>query len=405
MPDEPLGHNNDGSSAIVRFLPSGDEAGSAPEDRAFRPDVEGLRAVAIVLVVLFHVGLSSFRGGLIGVDVFFVISGFVITGLLLRERAATGSTGFSTFYARRARRILPAAILVIVVSLIATDIFASARTTALVANDSRWTALFLSNFHFASVMPNLFSVHPNNLNHFWSLAVEEQFYLFYPAFFVLLLSIPGPLSIRKRLCLGLTVVIAISFVGSVMTSKVGNLAAYYSPFTRAWELGVGCLMALGTRQFRKIPQAQAAAISWIGIGGILLAAMFVVSFRIPYPGYAAALPVLGAALVIVGGGAAPRWGAEAVLGTLAFRWIGRWSYSWYLWQPVAFSVAFEHGVGRRSIPTRLLLALLTLVVAAISYFLVENPIRHSKKLARNPRASLIGAALLVASCVAFTFAF
>ena len=206
-----------------RFLPTGDEAGSAPEDRAFRPDVEGLRAIAVILVILFHVDTRVMQGGFVGVDVFFVVSGFVITGLLLRERVATGRNRLTSFCACRARRILPAALLVIVVSLIATDLFVGATRSVLVASDARWSAVFLGNFHLESVIPMLFSTRPQSpLEHYWSLAVEEQFYLVYPAFFIALLAVPGRWSVRARLGLGLSAVALSSFIASVMTSRAGG---------------------------------------------------------------------------------------------------------------------------------------------------------------------------------------
>jgi len=198
-------------SRTERFLPSGEEAGTAPEDRAFRPDVEGLRAVAIILVVLYHCGVPHMGGGFVGVDVFFVVSGFVITGVLLRERRSAGRISFLTFYARRARRILPAAILVILVSLVASFLFVGAKYATLVASDSRWTALFLGDFHFMAAYPNYLVPRPtSSLQQYWTLAVEEQFYLVYPAFFVVIFVIARPWSSRARLAIGLSVVIAIS---------------------------------------------------------------------------------------------------------------------------------------------------------------------------------------------------
>ncbi len=132
----------------VRVLPSGDEAGTAPGDRSFRPDVEGLRAVAVGLVVLYHAGVPRITGGYVGVDVFFVISGFVITGLLLRERSNTGGTSILHFYARRVRRILPAATLVILAAVFASYVALGFVSGNNVADDGRWAAVFLSNFHF-----------------------------------------------------------------------------------------------------------------------------------------------------------------------------------------------------------------------------------------------------------------
>ena len=138
-------------------LEAPDQAGTAPGDRRFRPDVEGLRAVAVLLVVLFHAGVPGIHGGYVGVDVFFVISGFVITGLLLRERASTGRTSILDFYARRARRILPAATLVILTTVVASFLVLGAVSGAQVADDGRWAAVFLSNFHFEALGTNYFT--------------------------------------------------------------------------------------------------------------------------------------------------------------------------------------------------------------------------------------------------------
>jgi len=398
----------DGALIAGRFLPTGDEAGSAPGDRAFRPDVEGLRAVAIFLVVVGHVDYHWLQGGPIGVDVFFVISGFVITGLLLRERQSSGTIAYLPFYARRARRILPVALLVIVVNLMSTALLTNSKTTVLMASDSRWTALFLANFHFSTVLPNVFSTHPTNLAHYWSLAVEEQFYVVYPAFFVVLLIFAGRWAQRKLFIVGLTGVVLASLSYSVVSSRPGWFVGYESTFTRAWELAIGCLVALGTRHFLKLPKRSASVISWVGMGGIMLGAVTISWVQTPYPGYAAALPVIGTTLVIVGGTVAPRWGAETFLGLRPIRWIGRRSYSWYLWQPVLFGMEAEHthtNIQDLSVGSCVLLATFALIVAAATYFLIESPIRHSRRLRESPRATLVGAAVLIASCVAVTYAF
>jgi peptidoglycan/LPS O-acetylase OafA/YrhL len=396
------------SAPDERFLPSGDEAGTAPEDRPFRPDVEGLRAVAVLLVVLFHIGFSSLPGGFFGVDVFFVISGFVITGLLLRERRKSDRTDFLHFYARRARRILPAALFVMVVSLLLSLVLVGHSYSDLVASDSRWTALFLSNFHFASVYPNFLATRAASpLQPYWSLAVEEQFYLVYPAIFVAVLAFPGRWTLRSRLTVALAGVIAVSFAYSVATSKLGELAAYDSPFTRAWELALGALIAVVTLKLERIPKVVASAMTWIGLGLVLIAAT-TVTLKSALPGSITAVPVFGAALIIAGGCAAPSWGVESFLRLPPFRWLGRWSYSWYLWHWPVMVLAALHAhttVAATSTGRNTLLALLALLLAAATYFLVENPIRHSRWLAQQPGYTLVGAGLFIASCVAFTFAF
>jgi len=178
-----------------------DEAGTAPGDRRFRPDVEGLRAVAVLLVVLYHANMPGLSGGFVGVDVFFVISGFVITGLLLRERASTDHTSLRSFYGRRVRRILPAATLVIVATVIATYAVLGVIYGNPTAVAARWTAVFLATFHFSGTGTDYLTatLPPSPLQNFWSLTVEEQFYLVYPAIFLVAASVRSTASLRARL--------------------------------------------------------------------------------------------------------------------------------------------------------------------------------------------------------------
>jgi peptidoglycan/LPS O-acetylase OafA/YrhL len=384
------------------------EAGTAPEDRLFRPDVEGLRAVAIALVVLFHVGIPQARGGFIGVDVFFVISGFVITGVLLRQNAASGIR-MVAFYARRARRILPMALLVIVVSMLAVAIVAPRSAIVVTASDGRWSALFLANFHFFSVTPGIITTRPPSpFQQYWSLAIEEQFYLVYPALFIGLLAVPGRWSVRTRLAAGIGVVVVASFIACMLTSHTGDLYAYDSPLTRAWELGVGALVALGTGPAERIKPVAAATMTWIGLAAILVSAWTISLASNPYPGWVAAVPVLGAALVIVGGSAVPSMGAESVLGTVPFRRVGRWSYSWYLWHWPFLVIAAEAAhttVLQSSIAKNVGVVLLALGVSVASYRFIEDPIRRSPILVRNHGLTLAAAGALVATCVLITFAF
>src|SRR6516225_1056587 len=222
----------DAPAQSTRLLRSGDESGSAPGDRPFRPDVEGLRAVAVLLVVLYHANVPLLSGGYIGVDVFFVISGFVITGLLLRERQSTDRTSFVHFYARRSRRILPAACLVILLSVVAAFAFVGSGEGILTADDGRWAAAFLANFHFQSLGTDyLASVRPPSpLLNYWSLSVEEQFYLVYPALFALVASLRGWLTLRLRMAIVLAAVIVGSFAYSVFETASNPSSAYFSPF-------------------------------------------------------------------------------------------------------------------------------------------------------------------------------
>ena len=246
------------SSRADVLLDSGDEAGTAPADRRFRPDVEGLRAVSILLVVLYHAGVPGLTGGFVGVDVFFVISGFVITGLLLRERKSTGGTSVLNFYARRCRRIIPAATVTILVTVAFAYVLLGAASGNSAANDGRWAAAFLSNFHFEAVGTNYFtaSLPPSPLQNFWSLSVEEQFYVVYPTLFLIVASVKSRISLRTRLTFVLGITIAASYWWSVVQTGSNPSAAYFSPFTRAWELALGALIAVNTHRLKAAPAAM-----------------------------------------------------------------------------------------------------------------------------------------------------
>jgi peptidoglycan/LPS O-acetylase OafA/YrhL len=241
----------------------GAPSGTAPGDRRFRPDIQGLRAVAVLLVVFYHAGVNWLSGGYVGVDVFFVISGFVITGLLLRERGAPGRVSLVSFYGRRSRRIIPAATLVIVVTVVITYARVGVVFGAQTATDARWTAVFLANFHFASLGTNYLTARlpPSPLQNFWSLAVEEQFYLVYPTVFLLIAGIRSHWSLRARLSVGLVIVIAASFALSVFQTTSSPTVAYFSPFTRAWELALGALVAVSTEWLLTVPTAVGAALT------------------------------------------------------------------------------------------------------------------------------------------------
>ena len=378
------------------------ESGTPPGDRRFRPDVEGLRAIAILVVVLFHAGVPHLDGGYVGVDVFFVISGFVITGLLLRERAGTGKNSLLHFYARRCRRILPAATLVIIIVVVATYLGVNVLVGNATADDGRWAAVFLVNFHFAAEGTNYFNstVPPSALQNFWSLSVEEQFYLVFPALFLLAAKLKGVLSLRVRLTALLGVVLVLSYGLSVVQTGSQPVNAYFSPFTRAWELALGALIALGTPWLQRLPSPVARACSWVGLAAIVGAAVTFTADTI-YPGSLVALPVLGAGLVIAGGAAGPGGGAESLLGRRPLQWLGRRSYSWYLWHwPILIIAADSRNLETLPLWENLVLVLVALGMAWASYAFIENPIRL---WSLSPARSVLGGVtLIVATVLALT---
>ena len=256
------------ATALDTQVPPLDESGTVGEDRRFRPDIQGLRAVAIALVVLFHADIPGLSGGYVGVDVFFVISGFVITGVFVRERETRRRTSILNFYGRRARRIIPAATLVIVVTVIAVFHYLGPLTGHDTAVDGQWAALFLANFHFAASETNYLASQrpPSALQNYWSLAVEEQFYIVYPTLFLLCASVGRRFSLRLRLGVVLGVIIVASYTYSIVLTSSNHAHAFFSPLTRAWELALGALLAVSSDSLRRMPRALAALLGWIGLG-------------------------------------------------------------------------------------------------------------------------------------------
>jgi peptidoglycan/LPS O-acetylase OafA/YrhL len=375
-----------------------DQAGTAPGDRRFRPDVEGLRAVAVLLVVLYHANLPGLHGGFVGVDVFFVISGFVITGLLLRERSSTGRTSLLSFYSRRVRRILPAATLVIVTTVVTAYAVLGVVYGNPTAIAARWTAVFLANVHFASIGTNYLTANqpPSPLQNFWSLAVEEQFYLVYPAIVLLVASFRSTVSLRVRLGLVLIPIIVASLVLSAVQTTTDPTAAFFSPFTRAWELALGALVAVATPALLRLPHTVAAALTWVGMVAIGFSAI-VYNASSPYPGTLVMVPVIGSALVIAGGTPVPVAGVEALLRLRPFQWLGRLSYSLYLWHWPILIIAAE-AAGLDSLPFHRNLGWLglSLLASYVTFRLVENPVRHSRALGSRRRMTMGMGAVLVA---------
>jgi peptidoglycan/LPS O-acetylase OafA/YrhL len=363
-------------------LPGGDESGSAPGDRLFRPDVHGLRAVAVLLVVFFHAGGSFARGGFVGVDVFFVISGFVITGVLLRDSASGHRPSIVAFYGRRARRIIPAASVVIISTVVAAYVVLGVLSGNRTALDGRWAAVFLVNVHFAAEGTNYLGSQqiPSPLQNFWSLSVEEQFYLVYPALFLAIVTVRSRIPRRTRLAVGLGVVVVASFTLSIVQTASDPTVAFFSPWTRACELALGGLMAVGTPIFLNLHPRTAAVMTWAGLGVILLAGGLYTN-QTAYPGWLVSVPVIGAALIIAGGTSVPRAGAERLLGMGALQWLGGRSYSLYLWHwPILIIAAESRNQADLSFPVNLCLLVVALAVSVITYAGIENPIRHARRL-------------------------
>ncbi len=334
-----------------------------------RDDLQGLRALAVLLVVLDHAGLPFLRGGFVGVDVFFVLSGFLITGLLLAQARRDGKVRLLDFYVRRARRILPAAVLTLVVTDIAAHQLLNFVRAREAVTDSVWAAFFAANVHFAQTGSDYFAQGrpPSPVQHFWTLAVEEQFYLVWPVVLSLLLLAAV---LRRHALLFVVSAGLASLAWSIHATAATPVSAYFSTTARAWELALGAALALAAPRLRWIPPRA----GWLGLAAIVTAAV-AFSGSTPFPGYAALLPTLGAALVIAAG--IGRQGSAGRLLSLApFRYVGDRSYAFYLWHwPVLVIAA---GYVGHDLSTTASLALLAgaFFLSILSYGLVENPIRH-----------------------------
>ena len=364
----------------------------------FRTDIEGMRAVAILAVLLCHAGIPFLAGGYVGVDVFFVISGFLITGLLVNEVEGSGGISLVRFYARRAKRLLPLSAILLASVGIASIVLLSPLRAIEVSGDIISSALYAANWHFAAQSVDYFAqdIEPSPVLHLWSLAIEEQFYVVWPT---LILAVTwfqrrrGG-SLRPVLWATLGVILVGSFLLGVMLTDDSPASAYFSTFGRAWELALGGALALlGTVRIRRAP---AAAIGWIGLAAIVYAC-FAFDASTPFPGVAALIPTLGAAALILAGSSVysqVKGAPASPLSLRPVRYVGQISYSWYLWH-WPFLVFAAVIWGPLSVAEGIAVVVASLVPTIVTHHLVEDPVRRAKALVRVPaRALALGAACM-----------
>ncbi|MFC8086385.1 acyltransferase family protein [Streptomyces sp. NPDC057340] len=388
----------------ARTVPAAGGSAPPPHRHPPRLDIQGLRAVAVGLVVLSHAGVSRVEGGYIGVDVFFVISGFLITSLLLRELADTGRVSLRTFYARRALRLLPASSLVIAVTLAGAWLFLSKARLAEYAGDALAGALYTLNFRLAASGTDYLAQNspPSPFQHLWSLAVEEQFYLVWPV--LLLLTWRIARGQRGPVAVPLAALCAVSFAASVLVTDRSAPWAYFGSLTRAWELGAGALLALAAARLRRLPAALAAPLGWLGLACVTLAALRY-DDETPFPGHHALLPVAGTVLVLAGGCVPTAYGAGRLLERRPLVWLGGLSYGWYLWHwplLVIAPAALGRADGTAGVPLALALSAVALALAWLTLRLVENPVRFHRAFGGRPRRALALGAALTASASALS---
>ncbi|MPZ00013.1 MAG: acyltransferase family protein [Actinophytocola sp.] len=382
---------------------SKDRVGTAERSHTFRPDIEGLRAVAVLAVLIFHAGVEFLPGGYVGVDVFFVISGYLITALLVREIDRDGRISLSTFYAQRVKRLLPSLLLVLLTVVVLAGLLMPPVRQGAIAWDVIASGMYVINWELAISAVDYFAegqaVSP--LQHIWSLAVEEQFYLVWPALLVVGYWCQGRLRSRRGhlgLVIAMATVTIASFCYNVTLTQSEAGYAYFSTLARGRELGIGGLLAMLLPIWQ--PGRRVALLLWIGGAAAVVFATVLLDEDTLFPGVAALAPTIGTAAIIAAGAAGWDRYPQRLLTFGPMRHVGRVSYAWYLWHwpPIVFATVV---FGPLSTVEGLVVVALSYLPALVSTRFVEQPIRQASAL-RWPvgRALGLGVACTVTAVVA-----
>jgi len=329
--------------------------------------IQGLRALAALLVTLFHAKWIS--GGFIGVDIFYVISGFLITGLLIREIERTGTINFKEFYARRFKRLLPTSFFVLGITAVFSWLLIPATMRSSLGRDIIAAGLYVSNYLFAwwqADYQNLDAT-PSPVIHYWSLAVEEQFYLLWPLLILLFFLAATKLKKRNAVTVFVAAVTALSFAFSIYQTETSPIWAFYSLPTRAWELGLGALLVL-------LPPIKTKKA--VGLLGFIfvIASAFIFNEATAFPGFSAVLPVLGTVMLI---GTVKSWPPflNDVGNSKLFQWLGEISYPLYLWHWPLLVLPCTYLARPLTIFERIIAIIATIVLADLTHRFIEEPFR------------------------------
>ena len=334
--------------------------------------IQGLRALAALLVTLFHA--KWVNGGFIGVDIFYVISGFLITGLLLREIERTGTINFKVFYARRFKRLLPTSFFVLALTAIFSWMLVPPTMRSSLGRDVIAASLYVSNYLFAwwqADYQNLDAT-PSPVIHYWSLAVEEQFYLVWPLLILVFFMAATKLKLKKVLTLLVAGVTALSLVFSIYQTETSPIWAFYSLPTRAWELGLGALLVL-------LPPVKTKKL--VGLLGFIFIIVSAIIFgeTTAFPGLNAVLPVMGTVMLIATINTWPPF-LNDVANSRLFQWLGEISYPLYLWHWPLLVLPSTYFARPLEVYERILAIIATIVLADLTHRFIEEPFRKTKTI-------------------------
>jgi len=334
-------------------------------------EIQGLRALAALLVVLYHADFIP--GGFIGVDIFYVISGYLITGLILREIQSSGGLNLKNFYQRRIKRLLPASVLVLIITAFISYLILPPIQRAELGRNVLAVGLLVSNYAFAiweTDYQNL-GANPSALIHYWSLAVEEQFYLIWPIF-ILLISRLG----LRKIKWAIFSVFTISLFFSVWQTQSSSILAFYSLHTRAWELAAGALILFIPKTIKAFLDKNQKILALVGLG-LITYATIIFNSQTPFPGTLALLPVVGTFLLITTITSWPKLIKQAS-NNKTTQWLGTISYSLYLWHWPALLLPSIYLERTLLASEKILCVIITIILAHLTYKFVEQPIRYAK---------------------------